>query len=54
MRRDVHKKVEDALPDEQVHIVTELPLPCHAVHLTRPPHELDDRKDEHHCTMRDL
>ena len=54
MRQDVHKEVEDALSDEQVHVLTELPLPCHTVHLKRPPHELDNREDAHHCTMRDL
>ena len=51
---DVREKVEDALLDEQVHVLIGLPLPCHAVHLKRHPYGLDDRENAHHCTMRDL
>ena len=30
---DVQKEIEDALPDEQGHVLIELPLLCHVVHL---------------------
>ena len=54
MRRDIHKEVEDALLDEQARVLIALPLPCHAVHLKRLPHEVDDHEDAHRGTMRDL
>ena len=54
MRRDIHKEVEDALLDEQARVLIALPLPCHAVHLKRLPHEVDNHEDAHRCTMGDL
>ena len=52
--KDVHKEIEDTLPDEQGHVLVELPLLCNMVHLKRLPHELSDHEDAHCCTMRDL
>ena len=54
MRRDAHKEVEDALLEEQAHVLIELPLPCRAVHLKRLHHEFDDREDARRCSMCDL
>jgi hypothetical protein len=47
-------QVNDALLDEQAHVLIELSLPCRAVHLEGLPHEFDDREDANRCTMRDL
>ena len=54
MGRDVRKKVEDALPDEQVDVPIELPLLCHMVHLKRLLHKLDKREHADYCTIRHL
>ena len=54
MRRDAHKEVEDALLEEQAHVLIELPLPCRAVHLKRLRHEFDGREGARCCTMCNL
>ena len=53
-KEDVRNVIEDALSDEQDHIPVGLPLPCRAVHLKRLDYELNDPKDAHCCTVRDL
>ena len=56
MRRHVHKEVEDALLEEQVHVPIELPPPrtCRAMHLKRLPGKFDDREEARRCAMCDL
>lgn len=53
-RVDVRKKVEYSLPDEQVHILAELELLCHSVHLKGMIDELGDNEHTHQSTKQNL
>ena len=51
---DVRKKIDNSLLDERVHVPTELPLLCHAVHLKRLHYESNNCQGAHRCTNHDF
>lgn len=52
--KDVRKKVEQAIPREDLHVATQLESLCRSVHLNRVPGKPNDDEQTHQCAERDL